>query len=74
MTANVSELFQSTILQAEGPEAPEPGTGETCFGFTAATPGGLLLARWNANYVNCFQGRSVTEKEVALAFGPLPRN
>ena len=74
MTANVSELFQSTILQAEGPEAPEPGTGETCFGFTAATPGGLLLVRWNANYVNCFQGRSVAEKEVALAFGPLPRN
>jgi hypothetical protein len=32
-----------------------------------------LLVRWNASYVNFFQGRALQEKEVVAAFSPPPR-
>ena len=32
-----------------------------------------LLVRWNAGYINFFQGRAVTEKDVLAAFGEAGR-
>ena len=72
MTAKVSELFQSTIRQADSPEASELNIGDTFFGFSGAAQDAQLLVRWNANYINFFQGRAVPEKEVAAAFGLPP--
>ncbi len=68
MPAKVSELFQSTIRQADTPEASELNIGDTFFGFSGAAQDAQLLVRWNANYINFFQGRAVPEKEVAAAF------
>jgi hypothetical protein len=74
LAAKVSELFQSTIRQAESAEASDLNTGDVFFGFTGRTQDAQLLVRWNASYVNFFQGRALPEKEVLTAFGPPPRN
>src|ERR1035437_6258123 len=73
MVAKVSQLFQSTIRQVESPEASDLNTGDVFFGFTGSTQNAQLLVRWNASYVNFFQGRALLEKEVAAAFGQPPR-
>jgi hypothetical protein len=71
--AKVSELFQSTIRQVESPEASDLNPGDVFFGFTGRTQSAQLLVRWNASYVNFFQGRALLEKDVAAAFGQPPR-
>jgi Domain of unknown function (DUF4178) len=73
LAAKVSELFQSTIRQAESPEASDLNPGDVFFGFTGRTQNGQLLVRWNASYVNFFQGRALQEKDVVAAFGQPPR-
>ena len=73
LAAKVSELFQSTIRQVESPEASDLNAGDVFFGFTARTQNAQLLVRWNASYVNFFQGRALLEKDVVAAFGPPPR-
>ncbi len=73
LDAKVSELFQSTIRQVESPEASDLNTGDVFFGFTGRTQNAQLLVRWNASYVNFFQGRALQEKEVLAAFGQPPR-
>ena len=70
--AKVSELFQSTIHQVESPEASDLNPGDVFFGFTGRTVDGQLLVRWNATYVNFFQGRALLEKDVIAAFGQPP--
>jgi hypothetical protein len=72
LTAKVSELFQSTIRQVESSEAAELNTGDVFFGFTARGQNAELLVRWNANYINFFQGQALLEKEVVAAFGHPP--
>jgi len=69
LAAKVTELFQSTIRQVESPEASELNPGDAFFGFTAQTQDAQLLVRWNASYVNFFQGRALVEKDVVAAFG-----
>jgi hypothetical protein len=73
LAAKVTELFQSTILQVESPEASDLNAGDVFFGFTGRAQDAELLVRWNATYVNFFQGRAVSEKDVVAAFGPPPR-
>jgi hypothetical protein len=72
MTAKVSELFQSTIRQADSPEASELNIGNTYFGFSGAAQEAQLLVRWNTNNINFFEGKRLSEKEVAAAFGLPP--
>jgi hypothetical protein len=72
LAAKVSDLFQSTIRQVESPEASDMNTGDVFFGFTGRTQNGQLLVRWNASYVNFFQGRALLEKDVVAAFGQPP--
>ena len=69
----VTELFQSTIRQVESPEASDLNPGDVFFGFTGGAKNEQLLVRWNASYVNFFQGRALLEKEVVAAFGQPPR-
>ena len=73
VTAKVSELFQSTIHQVESPEASELNPGDVFFGFTGRTRDAQLLVRWNANYINFFQGQALPGKDVVAAFGQPPR-
>jgi hypothetical protein len=73
LVAKVSELFQSTIRQVDSPEASDLDTGSVFFGFTGKSEYAQLLVRWNANYINFFQGAALSEKEVVAAFGPPPR-
>src|ERR1017187_10557088 len=73
VTAKVSELFQSTIHQVESPEASELNPGDVFFGFTGRTRDPQLLVRWNANYINFFQGQALPGKDVVAAFGQPPR-
>jgi hypothetical protein len=42
------------------------------FGFSGKTESAQLLVRWNANYINFFQGVAVQEKEVVAAFASQP--
>jgi hypothetical protein len=72
LAAKVSDLFQSTVRQAESPEASDLNTGDVFFGFTGRTQNAQLLVRWNASHVNFFQGRALLEKEVVTAFGQPP--
>ena len=72
IAAKVSELFQSTIHQVEGPEASDLNPGDVFFGFTGRTQNAQLLVRWNVTYVNFFQGRALLEKDVITAFGQPP--
>jgi len=74
MAAKVSELFQSTIRQVESPEASDLNTGDVFFGFTGRTQNAQLLVRWNASYVNFFQGRALSGKDVVAAFDQPPSN
>lgn len=74
LAAKVSELFQSTLRQVESPEASNLNTGDVFFGFTGGTPDASLLVRWNATYVNFFQGRALQEKDVLAAFGQPPHS
>jgi hypothetical protein len=74
LTANVSELFQSTIRQVDSPEASDLNLGDVFFGFTGKAQNAQLLVRWNASYVNFFQGRVLAEKDVVAAFGQPPRS
>jgi hypothetical protein len=74
LTANVSELFQSTIRQVDSPEASDLNLGDVFFGFTGKAQNAQLLVRWNASYVNFFQGRALAEKDVVAAFGQPPRS
>jgi len=71
--AKVTELFQATLRQVESPEASDLNPGDVFFGFTGETQNGRLLARWNASYINFFQGRPLLEKDVVAAFGAPPR-
>jgi hypothetical protein len=73
LVAKVTELFQSTIRQVDSPAASELETGAVFFGFTGQSEYAQLLVRWNANYINFFQGVALQEKEVIAAFGPPPR-
>jgi hypothetical protein len=73
LVAPVSELFQSTIHHVESPEASDLNPGDVFFGFSGKTQSAQLLVRWNANYINFFQGVAVQEKEVLAAFGQSPR-
>jgi hypothetical protein len=73
MAAKVTELFQSTIRQVESPEASDLNPGDVFFAFTGKTQNAQLLVRWNANYINFFQGSALLEKEVVAAFGQPPR-
>ena len=73
VVAKVSELFQATILQAESPEAAELNPRDVFFGFTGRAQDAQLLVRWNATYVNFFQGKALLEKDVLAAFGQPPR-
>ena len=73
LVAKVSELFQSTIRQVESPEASDLNPGDVFFGFAGPAQNAQLLVRWNANYINFFQGVALQEKEVVAAFGPPPR-
>jgi hypothetical protein len=73
LVAKVSELFQSTIRQVDSPEASDLNTGDVFFGFTGQSEYAQLLVRWNANYINFFEGAALSEKEVVTAFGPPPR-
>jgi len=70
LVAKVSELFQSTIRQVDSPEASDIDTGAVFFGFTGKSDYAQLLVRWNANYINFFEGAALSEKEVVAAFGP----
>ena len=72
LVAKVSELFQATIRQVESPEASELNPGDVFFGFTGTAQNAQLLVRWNATYVNFFQGRALLEKDVVAAFGQPP--
>ena len=65
----VSELFQSTIHQVESPEASDISPGDVFFGFTGRAQYTQLLVRWNATYVNFFEGKPLLEKDVVAAFG-----
>jgi hypothetical protein len=73
LVVKASELFQATLRQVESPEASDLNTGDVFFGFTGRTQSAQLLVRWNASYVNFFQGRALQEKEVVAAFSPPPR-
>jgi hypothetical protein len=73
LVAIVSEVFQCTIRQVESPEASDLNPGDVFFGFSGKTESAQLLVRWNANYINFFQGVAVPEKEVLAAFGQPPR-
>jgi hypothetical protein len=72
IAAKVSELFQATLREVESPEASDLNPGDVFFGFTARTQNAQLLVRWNANYINFFQGQALLEKEVVAAFGHPP--
>jgi hypothetical protein len=72
LAAKVSELFQCTIRQVESPEASDLNPGDVFFGFSGKTESAQLLVRWNANYINFFQGVAVQEKEVVAAFASQP--
>jgi hypothetical protein len=69
LVAIVSGLFQSTIRQVESPEASDLNARDVFFGFSGKTQSAQLLVRWNANYINFFQGAALPEKEVLAAFG-----
>jgi hypothetical protein len=69
IAAKVSELFQATLREVESPEASDLNPGDVFFGFTARTQNAQLLVRWNANYINFFQGHALVEKDVVAAFG-----
>ncbi len=73
LVAKVSELFQSTIRQVDSPEASDLSPGDVFFGFAGPAQNARLLVRWNANYINFFQGVALQEKEVVAAFGAPPR-
>jgi hypothetical protein len=74
LAAKVTELFQATVRQVESPEASDLNNiGDVFFGFTARAQNTQVLVRWNATYINFFQGAALPEKEVLAAFGPLPR-
>ena len=74
LAAKVSDLFQSTIRQVESPEASALNPGDVFFGFTGTAQSNRLLARWNASYINFFQGEPLQEKDVLAAFGRQPGN
>jgi hypothetical protein len=73
LVAKVSELFQCTIRQVDSPEVSDLNTGDVFFGLTGKSDYAQLLVRWNANYINFFEGAALSEKEVVTAFGPPPR-
>jgi hypothetical protein len=73
LAAKVDELFQSTIRQAENPEAPDFNAGDVFYGFTGTSPAAKLIVRWNASYINFFQGHLLPEKEILAAFGQTSR-
>jgi hypothetical protein len=73
LAAKVSDLFQCTIRKVESPEASDLNSGDVFFSFTGRAQSRQLLVRWNANYVNFFQGRALLEEDVLAAFGQPPR-
>ena len=70
--APVTELFQSTIRQLEGPGMPDWKSGAVSYGFNAQTNSILLLARWNETGITFHRGLPLRAKEVTAAFGPEP--
>jgi Domain of unknown function (DUF4178) len=73
LAARVTDLFQATIRQVESAEASELSAGDVFFGFAGPAQDARLLVRWNANYINFFQGVAVQEREVMAAFGKQQR-
>ena len=70
--APVTELFQSTIRQIEGPGFTDWKTGAVSYGFSAQTNSILLLARWDETGIAFHRGLPLQTKEVTAAFGPKP--
>jgi hypothetical protein len=72
LAAKVTDLFQATLRQVESAEASDLSAGDAFFGFAGPAQDARLLVRWNANYINFFQGVAVQQKEVLGAFGKPP--
>ena len=70
IVARVSGLFQSTIRLVEGPEADKLKNGDVLFCFSGRSEYVQLYVRWNANRIDFFSGQTLSEKDVAAAFGP----
>ena len=70
IVARVSDLFQSTIRLVEGPEADTLKNCDVLFCFSGRSEYVQLYVRWNANRIDFFQGKTLSEKDVAAAFGP----
>jgi hypothetical protein len=64
----VTEVFTSTVLQAENPEPSGSKTGETTFGFAGQNGSTLLLARWTARQITFYRGQPLPAPVVTAAF------
>jgi hypothetical protein len=71
--AKISSLFQSTFLRVEGPEAGAYSNGTVLFCFSGSGDHGQLLARWDANRIEFYQGQALPESDVIPAFKASPR-
>jgi len=71
-TLQVTDLFQSKALSAEGPESNTALPGVVQYGFVARQAGDWLIARWTENQIQFFRGAAVQDAEVLASLGRAP--
>jgi hypothetical protein len=64
----VSEIFLSTIEQADGGELDNLKPGTVSYGLRGLNDSRALLARWNAAGIRFFRGRALPAKTGAACF------
>ncbi|HLP78544.1 MAG TPA: hypothetical protein VK327_16690, partial [Candidatus Paceibacterota bacterium] len=65
--APVRELFQETVRQVGG-NRTGMDAGGIFYGIVAQSGKTILLVRWNERGVQCYEGKPVSETELALVF------
>jgi hypothetical protein len=64
----VSEIFRTTIEQADGDGSVGMKNGAVFYGLTATSEYRALLARWNGDSILYLRGQSTTAKKLSASF------
>lgn len=69
----VGELFCTRVAATEAGEAAAPRLEDSQFGFTGERDGQILLVRWQAEGLESWKGRRVSNQTVRAAWPPAKR-
>lgn len=68
VVATVTELFRSTVQEADGTNELNLSVGDVRYGFVGRATNEFVLARWNEQALAIAEGKPLAESEVSSAF------